>query len=158
MRTVDSHAAYYERWAKSWEFQALLKARPIAGDEALGGAYIDAVQPKVWTSAARRTSSTACGACASAGTEHIPAPEVPYQIKLGPGGIRDIEFTVQLLQLVHGLTGRPYPPARARSRRWTRSWRKATSAGPRHPRSLTTTGCCGSSSTAHSFDTYVAPT
>src|SRR5690606_36092410 len=37
-------------------------------------------------------------------TEHIPSDEVPLQIKLGPGGIRDVEFTVQLLQLVHGLS------------------------------------------------------
>ncbi|MDF2994172.1 MAG: bifunctional glutamine-synthetase adenylyltransferase/deadenyltransferase, partial [Microbacterium sp.] len=104
VRTVDSHEAYYERWAKSWEFQALLKARPIAGDEALGAAYIDAVQPKVWTSAARENFVDSVQRMRERVTEHIPAQEVPYQIKLGPGGIRDIEFTVQLLQLVHGLT------------------------------------------------------
>lgn len=104
VRTVDSHEAYFERWAKSWEFQALLKARPIAGDEALGAAYIDAVQPKVWTSAARENFVDSVQRMRERVTEHIPAQEVPYQIKLGPGGIRDIEFTVQLLQLVHGLT------------------------------------------------------
>lgn len=104
VRTVDSHEAYYERWAKSWEFQALLKARPIAGDQALGGAYIDAVQPKVWTSAARENFVDSVQRMRERVTEHIPAQEVGYQIKLGPGGIRDIEFTVQLLQLVHGLT------------------------------------------------------
>ena len=104
VRTVDSHEAYYERWAKSWEFQALLKARPIAGDHALGNAYIDAVQPKVWTSAARENFVDSVQRMRERVTEHIPPPEVAYQIKLGPGGIRDIEFTVQLLQLVHGLT------------------------------------------------------
>ena len=41
MRTLDSHVAYYERWAKTWEFQALLKARPAAGDAELGAQYID---------------------------------------------------------------------------------------------------------------------
>jgi [glutamine synthetase] adenylyltransferase / [glutamine synthetase]-adenylyl-L-tyrosine phosphorylase len=104
VRTLDSHVAYYERWAKSWEFQALLKARPIAGDEQLGTSYIDAVQPKVWTSAARENFVDSVQRMRERVTEHIPAAEVPHQIKLGPGGIRDIEFTVQLLQLVHGLS------------------------------------------------------
>ena len=53
VRSLDSHLSYYDRWAKSWEFQALLKARPIAGDRGLGERYVAAVQPKVWTSAAR---------------------------------------------------------------------------------------------------------
>jgi len=104
VRTVDSHSAYYERWAKSWEFQALLKARPIAGDPVLAAAYIEAVQPKVWTSAARENFVDSVQRMRERVTEHIPAGDVPYQLKLGPGGIRDIEFTVQLLQLVHGLS------------------------------------------------------
>lgn len=103
VRTLESHLSYYDRWAKSWEFQALLKARPVAGDEALGQAYIDAVQPKVWTSAARENFVDSVQRMRERVTENIPAEDVPYQIKLGPGGIRDIEFTVQLLQLVHGL-------------------------------------------------------
>ena len=41
VRTLDSHLSYYDRWAKSWEFQALLKARPIAGDAELGAAYVE---------------------------------------------------------------------------------------------------------------------
>jgi glutamate-ammonia-ligase adenylyltransferase len=104
VRTVESHVAYYERWAKSWEFQALLKARPIAGDPALAAEYIAAVQPKVWTSAARENFVDSVQRMRERVTEHIPAADVPYQLKLGPGGIRDIEFTVQLLQLVHGLS------------------------------------------------------
>lgn len=104
VRTLDSHLAYYDRWAKSWEFQALLKARPIAGDDTLGKAYTEAVQPKVWTSAARENFVDSVQRMRERVTEHIPAAEVPYQLKLGPGGIRDIEFTVQLLQLVHGLS------------------------------------------------------
>lgn len=103
VRTLDSHLSYYDRWAKSWEFQALLKARPLAGDEALGAAYVEAVQPKVWTSAARENFVDSVQRMRERVTEHIPPAEVPYQLKLGPGGIRDIEFTVQLLQLVHGL-------------------------------------------------------
>lgn len=104
VRTLESHLAYYERWAKSWEFQALLKARPIAGDAALGDAYVAAVQPKVWTSAARENFVDSVQRMRERVTEHIPAADVPFQLKLGPGGIRDIEFTVQLLQLVHGLS------------------------------------------------------
>ena len=104
VRTLDSHLSYYDRWAKSWEFQALLKARPIAGDAALGDAYVQAVQPKIWTSAARENFVDSVQRMRERVTEHIPAADVPYQLKLGPGGIRDIEFTVQLLQLVHGLS------------------------------------------------------
>ncbi|SFS05218.1 glutamate-ammonia-ligase adenylyltransferase [Microbacterium sp. cf046] len=104
VRTLESHLSYYDRWAKSWEFQALLKARPIAGDAELGDAYVRAVQPKIWTSAARENFVDSVQRMRERVTEHIPAGEVPYQLKLGPGGIRDIEFTVQLLQLVHGLS------------------------------------------------------
>ena len=53
VRTLASHLAYYERWAKTWEFQALLKARPVAGDLALGQAYADALGPLVWQAARR---------------------------------------------------------------------------------------------------------
>ncbi len=104
VRSLDSHLSYYERWAKSWEFQALLKARPLAGDRMLGEAYVAAVQPKVWTSGARENFVDSVQRMRERVTEHIPAADVPYQLKLGPGGIRDIEFTVQLLQLVHGLS------------------------------------------------------
>ncbi|MFT3799125.1 bifunctional [glutamine synthetase] adenylyltransferase/[glutamine synthetase]-adenylyl-L-tyrosine phosphorylase [Microbacterium sp.] len=104
VRSLDSHLSYYDRWAKSWEFQALLKARPLAGDRMLGEEYVAAVQPKVWTSAARENFVDSVQRMRERVTEHIPAADVPYQLKLGPGGIRDIEFTVQLLQLVHGLT------------------------------------------------------
>ncbi|GAB3601929.1 bifunctional [glutamine synthetase] adenylyltransferase/[glutamine synthetase]-adenylyl-L-tyrosine phosphorylase [Microbacterium aureliae] len=104
VRTLESHLSYYDRWAKSWEFQALLKARPLAGDPQLGADYVRAVQPKVWTSAARENFVDSVQRMRERVTEHIPAEDVPYQLKLGPGGIRDIEFTVQLLQLVHGLS------------------------------------------------------
>ncbi|MEE2815389.1 MAG: bifunctional [glutamine synthetase] adenylyltransferase/[glutamine synthetase]-adenylyl-L-tyrosine phosphorylase, partial [Actinomycetota bacterium] len=104
VRSLASHLAYYDRWAKSWEFQALLKARPLAGDADLGAEYIAAVQPKVWTSAEREDFVESVQRMRERVTDHIPAEDMPYQIKLGPGGLRDIEFTVQLLQLVHGLT------------------------------------------------------
>lgn len=104
VRSLASHLAYYDRWAKSWEFQALLKARPLAGDPQLGADYIAAVQPKVWTSAERSDFVESVQRMRERVTDHIPADDVPYQIKLGPGGLRDIEFSVQLLQLVHGLS------------------------------------------------------
>ncbi len=104
VRTLESHVSYYDRWAQSWEFQALLKARPLAGDLDLGAAYLQAVQPKVWTSAARENFVDSVQRMRERVTDNIPADEVDFQLKLGPGGIRDIEFTVQLLQLVHGLS------------------------------------------------------
>ncbi|WP_431806145.1 bifunctional [glutamine synthetase] adenylyltransferase/[glutamine synthetase]-adenylyl-L-tyrosine phosphorylase [Microbacterium paraoxydans] len=104
VRSLASHAAYYDRWAKGWEFQALLKARPIAGDPVLGGEYIAAVQPLVWSSAAREEFVENVQRMRERVMEHIDPEDAPYQLKLGAGGLRDIEFTVQLLQLVHGLT------------------------------------------------------
>lgn len=104
VRSLASHVAYYDRWAKSWEFQALLKARPLAGDAQLGADYIAAMQPKVFSSAARENFVDSVQRMRERVMEHIDPADVPYQIKLGAGGLRDIEFTVQLLQLVHGLT------------------------------------------------------
>ena len=103
VRTLDSHVAYYERWAKSWEFQALLKARPLAGDRALGDDYVARVSPFVWTSAGREGFVEGVQQMRERVTAHIPPGEVDIQLKLGPGGLRDVEFTIQLLQLVHGV-------------------------------------------------------
>ncbi|HWU47080.1 MAG TPA: bifunctional [glutamine synthetase] adenylyltransferase/[glutamine synthetase]-adenylyl-L-tyrosine phosphorylase [Humibacter sp.] len=102
VRTLESHLAYYERWAKGWEFQALLKARPIAGDPGLGNRYVAAVAPLVWASSGRENFVESVQKMRERVTGNIPDGEVDYQLKLGPGGLRDIEFTVQLLQLVHG--------------------------------------------------------
>ena len=102
VRTVDSYVKYYERWAKNWEFQALLKARPMAGDLTLGEALVARVAPFVWASAGRDDFVEQVRAMRRRVTDHIPNDEVDIQLKLGPGGLRDIEFTVQLLQLAHG--------------------------------------------------------
>lgn len=101
-RTLASHRGYYERWAQTWEFQALLKARPVAGDLALGRAYVDALAPMVWRAAEREGFVTDTQAMRRRVLEHIPAREADRQLKLGAGGLRDVEFAVQLLQLVHG--------------------------------------------------------
>jgi glutamate-ammonia-ligase adenylyltransferase len=102
VRTLESHVAYYERWAKSWEFQALLKARPLAGDLELGADYVTRVSPMVWSSASRENFVESVQQMRERVTANIPADEVDVQLKLGPGGLRDVEFTIQLLQLVHG--------------------------------------------------------
>ncbi|MGL4745511.1 MAG: bifunctional [glutamine synthetase] adenylyltransferase/[glutamine synthetase]-adenylyl-L-tyrosine phosphorylase [Dermatophilaceae bacterium] len=102
VRTLTSHRAYYERWAKTWEFQALLKARPVAGDAEVGRAYCDAVRPMVWQASARDNFVDDVQAMRRRVEQHLPTAEAGRQLKLGPGGLRDVEFSVQLLQLVHG--------------------------------------------------------
>jgi glutamate-ammonia-ligase adenylyltransferase len=104
VRTLASHQAYYRRWAKTWEFQALLKARPVAGDRALGRAYVDALSPMVWRAADAEGFVDDVQAMRRRVEEHLRrgAAEAERELKLGPGGLRDVEFAVQLLQLVHG--------------------------------------------------------
>ncbi|MEU8625723.1 bifunctional [glutamine synthetase] adenylyltransferase/[glutamine synthetase]-adenylyl-L-tyrosine phosphorylase [Streptomyces sp. NPDC048669] len=102
VRTLSSHLAYYQRWAKTWEFQALLKARPVAGDPSLGAEYVDAVAPLVWQAADRENFVPDVQKMRRRVIDTIPVDRVAREIKLGPGGLRDVEFAVQLLQLVHG--------------------------------------------------------
>ena len=110
VRTLASHAAYYHRWAKTWEFQALLKARPVAGDLTLGAAYAATISPLIWSAVEREHFVEDVRAMRRRVVDHakqsmLAAPgatAVEREIKLGPGGLRDIEFAVQLLQLVHG--------------------------------------------------------
>ena len=104
VRTVESYVSYYKRWSENWEFQALLKARPVAGSAHLGRRFAHAIDPFVWDSAARESFVESVQAMRARVTDNIPPAQVEQQIKLGPGGLRDIEFTVQLLQLVHGRT------------------------------------------------------
>jgi glutamate-ammonia-ligase adenylyltransferase len=102
VRTLESHVAYYERWAKTWEFQALMKARPAAGDAELGRQYIEALMPMVWTASERADFVAEVQAMRRRVEELVPAGQRAREIKLGTGGLRDVEFAVQLLQLVHG--------------------------------------------------------
>ncbi|WP_327694413.1 bifunctional [glutamine synthetase] adenylyltransferase/[glutamine synthetase]-adenylyl-L-tyrosine phosphorylase [Streptomyces sp. NBC_00459] len=102
VRRLSSHLAYYQRWAKTWEFQALLKARPVAGDVELGEAYVAALAPLVWHAAERENFVVDVQKMRRRVVENIPLAEVERELKLGPGGLRDVEFAVQLLQLVHG--------------------------------------------------------
>ncbi|MDR2454280.1 MAG: bifunctional [glutamine synthetase] adenylyltransferase/[glutamine synthetase]-adenylyl-L-tyrosine phosphorylase, partial [Bifidobacteriaceae bacterium] len=102
VRTLASHLAYYKKWAQTWEFQALLKARPAAGDAALGMAYYQATRPFVWGAVESPNFVEDAQAMRRRVEEHVPPAEADRQLKLGPGGLRDVEFSVQLLQLVHG--------------------------------------------------------
>jgi len=104
VRTLASHLGYYSRWAQTWEFQALLKARYAAGDQELGEQYVDAVMPLVW-SAAQRPDFVADVQKMRRRVEKVAAKrDNSRELKLGQGGLRDVEFSVQLLQLVHGRT------------------------------------------------------
>lgn len=104
VRTLESHISYYERWAKTWEFQALLKARPMSGDLQLGQQYCDAIAPMVWTAAEREDFVPDVQAMRRRVIENVPKDLRSRELKLGHGGLRDVEFAVQLLQLVHGRT------------------------------------------------------
>ena len=102
VRTLASHEAYYRRWARTWEFQALLKARPVAGDLGLGRDYVEAVAPMVWRAGERDGFVEDVQAMRRRVESTLPGDRADREVKLGPGGLRDIEFAVQLLQLVHG--------------------------------------------------------
>jgi len=102
VRTLASMEAYYRRWAKTWEFQALLKARPVAGDLLLGQAFVDLVSPMVWTVGERPGFVDDVQAMRRRVEATLKGGLADREVKLGPGGLRDIEFSVQLLQLVHG--------------------------------------------------------
>ncbi len=102
VRTLDSHRGYYQKWAKDWEFQAMLKARPVAGDRELGAGFIEMITPMVWQVAEHERFIADTQRMRQRVIDHIPARTGRRELKLGEGGLRDVEFAVQLLQLVHG--------------------------------------------------------
>ncbi|MCV7412795.1 glutamine-synthetase adenylyltransferase [Mycobacterium florentinum] len=102
VRTVESHVAYYKRWAKTWEFQALLKARAAVGDSELGKRYLDELMPMVWIACEREDFVVEVQAMRRRVEQLVPSEVRNRELKLGSGGLRDVEFAVQLLQLVHG--------------------------------------------------------
>ncbi|MCX7537484.1 bifunctional [glutamine synthetase] adenylyltransferase/[glutamine synthetase]-adenylyl-L-tyrosine phosphorylase [Corynebacterium sp. P5875] len=102
VRTLESHIAYYKRWAHTWEFQALLKARPMTGDRGLGHAYLDALNPMVWDASRRESFVDDVQAMRRRVIDNVPENLRDRELKLGRGGLRDVEFAVQLLQMVHG--------------------------------------------------------
>lgn len=102
VRTLESHLAYYQRWAHTWEFQAQLKHRPLTGDLALGEAYHAALFPLVWQACERESFVDDTQAMRTRVIDNVPEDLRKRELKLGPGGLRDVEFAVQLLQMVHG--------------------------------------------------------
>lgn len=103
VRTLSSYEAYWDRWAEPWERQALIKAGPVAGSEVLGRQWMSASARVVWgrpfdAEALRQVRDLKARAEAEVRRRRMTERE----IKRGPGGIRDVEFAVQLLQLVHG--------------------------------------------------------
>lgn len=110
VRTLASHQGYYERWAKTWEFQALLKARPVAGDLELGREYDALISPLVWSATERDGFVEEVQAMRRRVIAHLPSDQSARQLKLGSGGLRDVEFAVQLLQMVHGRTDEELRP------------------------------------------------
>ena len=103
-RSLGGYESYFAQWAQTWEFQALTKARFVAGDEALGQRFVALAHefvyrdpfPDQWRRDVRRMK-------ARIERERIPPGEDPqFHLKLGRGSLSDIEFTVQLEQLAHG--------------------------------------------------------
>jgi glutamate-ammonia-ligase adenylyltransferase len=103
VRSLASCRAYYESWAEPWEFQALLKARCVGGSATLGAEFIGMVTPFVYRphrseaflEEVRTNKRRIEQKCALEG-------ETYTNVKTGYGGIRDVEFTVQRLQLAYG--------------------------------------------------------
>jgi glutamate-ammonia-ligase adenylyltransferase len=103
VRTLESYETYWDRWAHAWEFQALLKARPVAGDEELGAAFLVAAHQRVWSRVFDADDLRAVRAMKARAEDELARRHLTErEIKRGRGGIRDVEFAVQLLQLVHG--------------------------------------------------------
>jgi glutamate-ammonia-ligase adenylyltransferase len=103
VRSLDSFQSYWERWARPWEFQALLKARAAAGGEELGSAFEAAAKDAIWGRRLDADDLAELRSMKGRSEEMVSRKGLSdREIKRGRGGIRDVEFSVQLLQLVHG--------------------------------------------------------
>src|SRR5439155_2257376 len=104
-RSLDAYRAYYERWAQTWELQALIRARPVAGDVDLGRRFMELIEPHVWRHPLPEADVREIRRMkARIERERIPPGEDPqFHLKLGRGSLSDVEWTAQLLQLRHGV-------------------------------------------------------
>jgi glutamate-ammonia-ligase adenylyltransferase len=103
VRSLAGYEAYWERWADPWERQALLRAVPVAGDADLGARWHAAAQERVWGRPFSADELRHVRALKVRAEEAVRKRGVAErEVKRGPGGIRDVEFAAQLLQLVHG--------------------------------------------------------
>lgn len=101
VNTETALRIYYENRGRPWEFQALLKARVIAGDRALGSRILETLQKLVYSTSMSYSPLEYIAGMRDRISSNIPAHERGFNIKLMAGGIRDIEFVVQALQLMH---------------------------------------------------------
>jgi glutamate-ammonia-ligase adenylyltransferase len=106
-RSLAGWRAYLERWASTWERQAYLRMRPVAGDAALAARLADDVARAIWSRPFTETDAREVRRMkARIEQERIGKGEDPeFHLKLGRGSLSDVEFTVQLLQLQHGVPG-----------------------------------------------------
>jgi len=103
VRTVSSYEAYWERWAQPWEFQAILKARAVAGDGEVGAAFDEAASGHLWSHSFNADDIRSLRSMKARSEQEVARRRLTERdLKQAAGGIRDIEFAVQLLQLVHG--------------------------------------------------------
>ena len=102
-RSLESCRAYYESWAEPWERQALMKARFVAGDGAVGAAFGAVAEAFVYRARVEESFVESIRGNKRRLEQKVArAGEADINVKEGAGGIRDIEFTVQLMQLVAG--------------------------------------------------------
>ena len=103
--SLNGAMAYYAERARDWELQMLIKARVAAGDEVLGRALLDAVEPAIYSTTLDFSAIETMSATRERISEKVARKRLNRQgfdIKLARGGIRDIEFLVQCLQRLHG--------------------------------------------------------
>ena len=104
-RSLDGYAAYYGRWAQTWERQALVRARPVAGDAEVARRFMEIVEPHVWCRGLPEDDAREIRRMkARIERERLPAGDDPqFHLKLGRGSLSDVEFCAQLLQMRHGV-------------------------------------------------------
>ncbi len=104
-RSVEGFATYFERWALVWERQAMVRARPVAGDVALAERFMALLDDFVWRRGLSDDEVREIRRIkARVERERIPPTDDPkFHLKLGRGSLSDIEFTAQMLQLQHGI-------------------------------------------------------
>jgi [glutamine synthetase] adenylyltransferase / [glutamine synthetase]-adenylyl-L-tyrosine phosphorylase len=100
---LEAAVAYYRTWARPWERQALIKARHCAGDAALAARFLSEVEPIIYPEEADPVVADSVRSMKDRIDAELARRGIaPFHLKLGRGGIREIEFTAQALQLVHG--------------------------------------------------------
>lgn len=102
-RSITSYENFYAQWGQTWERMMLIKARPVAGDTALGAEFLEMIQPfRYPRSLNQRVLREIAAIKDRIEAEVVKSGEIDRNVKLGRGGIREIEFVAQTLQLLHG--------------------------------------------------------